>query len=155
MSNPFFDFLKYWPKPFRKKLEYKYEPSYLKSAFRIIFWIWEVVKLNICKYVYLHIFQFEHRLKSKINSKSRFEIRMWIILYWFFLKLALTLYFVTIDQVLHKFYIILWHFLHMSLRKIFNQTILCAAKTQLLESMLPSLQDKILFMRSASLVSWI
>ena len=102
MSNPFFDFLKYWPKPFRKKLEYKYEPSYLKSAFRFIFWIWEVVKLNICKYVYLHIFQFEHRLKSKFNSKSRFEIRMWIILYWFFFKLALTLYFVLVF-VLHYF----------------------------------------------------
>ena len=64
-----------------KKIEYKYGHSHFKSAFGINFGLWEVVKLKIRKYAYLHNFQFDHFQNSKIYSKSRFEMRMSIFLF--------------------------------------------------------------------------
>ena len=53
-------------------------------SFQICFWNQfrhrGVVKLKIRKYGYLHNFQFDHFLKSKIYSESRFEMRMSIFL---------------------------------------------------------------------------
>ena len=58
----------------------KYGRSQFKSAFGIKFGLREVVKLKIRKYPYLHNFQFDHFLKSKIYSKCRFEMRISIFL---------------------------------------------------------------------------
>ena len=62
----------------KKKLEQKYGHSYFKSAFGINFGLWEVVKRKIRVFAY---FPFDHFPKSKIDSKSRFEMRMSIFLF--------------------------------------------------------------------------
>ena len=56
IKNPFFYFLKSQPKLYKKKLEKKYGHSHFKSASRIDFQLWEVVKLKIRKHANLRIF---------------------------------------------------------------------------------------------------
>ena len=84
MGNPFFYFLKYWPKRSKKK-------------FRIEIWIFsfqfcfknqfstlgsgQTENTHIREYVY---FQFDHFPKSKIDFLSRFEMRISIFIFWIF-----------------------------------------------------------------------
>ena len=69
----FLTFFIYWPKLFKKKLEWKYGHSYFKSAFGIDSGLREVLKPKIRVFA---DFQFDHFPKSIINSESRFEMRM-------------------------------------------------------------------------------
>ena len=71
-------------KTLQKNLELKYRHSHFKSAFRMNFGLWEVVQLKICQLrqlAFLAYFQFDHFPKSKIDSETRFEIRMSIFLF--------------------------------------------------------------------------
>ena len=58
MENPFSYFLEYWTK-----------------LFNIFFWSGQTENTQICVFVYR---PFVHFLKSKTNSESRFELRMFI-----------------------------------------------------------------------------
>ena len=66
--NPFFDSFRYWPKLFKKKSIY--EQSLFKSVLEINFWLWEVVKLKIHKYVYLCIFCLTTSQRRKLILKA-------------------------------------------------------------------------------------
>ena len=70
MEYPFFDFLKYWPKHFKKNIEQKYGHSHFKSALGINFQLWEVVKLKRHKYVHLCIFCLTTSWSQKLISKT-------------------------------------------------------------------------------------
>ena len=82
----FLTFLKYGSKLFKKILEEKNGHFHFKSVFAINFWLREWVKRKIRKYLY---FLFDHIPKSKMNSKSRFEMRMSIFLFRIFFKRVL------------------------------------------------------------------
>ena len=81
MGNPFFDFFKFWPKHFKTKFRIKI----WTFQFQICFWnqCWtsgsgqtENTQIRVFAY-----FPFDQFPKSKIDSESRFEIRMSVFLF--------------------------------------------------------------------------
>ena len=57
MENPFLDFLKYWPKLFKKKIRIEIWTFAFQICFRNQLRLQEVVKRKIHKYAYLCIFR--------------------------------------------------------------------------------------------------
>ena len=81
MGNPFFDFLKYWPKRSKKKFRIEIWTFSFQICFKNQFWTsgsGQTENTRICVYVY---FQFDHFPKSKIDFQSRFKMRMSIFLF--------------------------------------------------------------------------
>ena len=71
-------FISYWKILQKWNIKDKYGPSHFKSAYRINFWLLEVVKLKMHQFPglgQLAHFQFDHSPKLKIVPKSRFEMR--------------------------------------------------------------------------------
>ena len=81
MGNPFFDFFKYWPKRSKKKFRieiwtFSFQICFLNQFLTLESRQTENMQIRVFAY-----FQFDNFPKSKIDSQSRFEMRMSIFLF--------------------------------------------------------------------------
>ena len=86
MGNPFLIFFKYWPKRLKKKIRIEIWTFSFQICFRNQFKTLgsgQTENTQVRVFVY---FPLDHFPKSKIDSKSRFEMRISIFLFQVFLK---------------------------------------------------------------------